>query len=455
MFGKHRWNKCLEVAESEKCPWHGVLFPKSHSARDSGSDAGGPRRHSTGRKRRIKMRLRPMVRRDAATRVASFMLAFEASTPKSDDRSERAPAGQIRSQAGGRTTEEREEPLVNWRRTIRRAANFLLSPIGLELVKKSRAKHVRFFSTPQGVIGSAVQRAVGSSIASKHRITKGEANEVYAVDSTNGQELILRISRLCDSESRFQRERWAMEQCAKLGVPVPHVISIQTIEHENRPLRISIENRLPGVPLDELAEGNLSKQGLAELLRRTGAVLSKVHSVRTNGFGELDKDGNGIYNSIGGMFSRKELDLERLIEVARAVDCDPNLVDRAFSAVHECQSKYRAILPHLIHNDFAPCHVLISGDRISGIIDFEIAQGGDPIREFARWQFFYEDRYPLHYLKEGYENNATFGDDFERRLYFWKLYIGLRNLNWYFYTKNKRFVELCKDRLAKDMAHFN
>jgi len=322
-------------------------------------------------------------------------------------------------------------------------------------LRKSGPTHEKLPSTPQGVIDTVLQRAVGSSIASKERITKGESNEVYAVDTANGQKLIVRISRLDDAEARFRRERWSIEQCAKLGVPVPQVISVEATEHEGKPLRISIENRLPGIPLNELAEGNLSDDDLAELLRRTGAVLSKIHSIRTNGFGMLDDNGNGEYDSIGGMFSQKELNKERLIRAARAVNCDPKIVDRALNVFNDCRTEYSAILPRLIHNDIAPCHVLISGDRVSGIIDFELAQGGDPIREFARWQFFFGGRFPLRHLKEGYENKAILGDDFERRLYVWKLYTGLINLNWYVQKKNKRIVELCKERLAEDIAHFD
>ncbi|MGA2207961.1 MAG: phosphotransferase [Terracidiphilus sp.] len=316
-----------------------------------------------------------------------------------------------------------------------------------------KAKYEKHFHSPQAVIDAVVQRATGSSVARRVQITKGETNEVYAVDLANGQKVIVRTSR--SERSRFRAERWAIEQCARAGVPVPCVIAVETIEHAGRPLNLSIETLLQGTPLDELAKDNLSPETVAALLHRTGAVLARIHSIRTNGFGELDENGSGNYNSIGDMLSQEELSKEHFLNVARAVHIDSGIIERALNALYEYSVRYPAISPRLIHNDFAPCHVLICDGQVSGIVDFEIAQGGDPAREFARWQFFFGDRFALRHLIEGYGNSAGDSKEFQDKLHIWTLYIGLINMDWYSNKRNKQKVDLCRVRLTEEVSYFS
>ena len=310
------------------------------------------------------------------------------------------------------------------------------------------------FSTPQAVIDTVIHRAVGSSTVGIERIMKGVDNEVYAVETAGGDQLVVKISRNEESGSRLGKERWAIEQCAKAEIPVSQIVSLDTIEFEDKPLGILIQTKLPGIPLDEMLKDNRSENNTDELFRKAGSILSRVNSIETNGFGELDRNGNGEYDSIGKMFSPAAFDKAYCIEVAHNVDLEEEIIERALEELYDCQTNYPKVPARLIHNDFAPRHLLIRDTQISGIVDFEDAQGGDPAREFARWEFFFEHRYPLDGLKEGYENSAIFRNDFERRLHLWKLHTGLGQLVYCYRQEFKRGIELCKDRLTKDVARF-
>ena len=318
-----------------------------------------------------------------------------------------------------------------------------------------KAKYEQVFHSPETLIDATIEKAVGSSVAGKVKITKGITNQVSAVTLANGDELIVRISRW--EKSRFGTERWAIEQCAKAGAPVPRVLFVDTIEHQGKPLNISIESKIQGTPLDELAMGSISEDRLAELLRKTGKVLSKIHSISTNGFGDLDEGGNGKYESAGGMFSEKELNEDQFIKVARAVNLDPEIVKQSLALLNGYSVKGPAISPHLIHNDFTPRHVLVIGDEISGILDFELAQGGDPVLDLAKWRYFFEDRFPLRYLIEGYDNSVAFSEEFEKRAHIWKLYIGLIHLNSYadkYRSGIPEWIERCKIQLTEAVGYF-
>jgi aminoglycoside phosphotransferase (APT) family kinase protein len=312
-----------------------------------------------------------------------------------------------------------------------------------------KAKYKKLFHSPDGVLDAAIRSAVGCPVIKKTRITNGESNEVYSADLADGNEVIVRISS--KESSRFEAERWAIEQCAEIGVPVPRVIAVEAIGDKGNPLSVSIENKIPGVTLDEMAEGSLSDSDMAKLLREAGHLLSRINSIATSGFGELDQSGNGKYESVRQMLSQQELNRDHFIKVARSIDLDLHIVEKALSILYEHSENFPSTSPLLIHNDFAPKNVLISGNAVSGILDFECAEGGDPAREFAYWQFFVEERYPLRYLIEGYDNKSVFGEEFESRTRLWRLYTGLTNLDRFARRRYKRGVEHCKRRLAEEI----
>lgn len=312
------------------------------------------------------------------------------------------------------------------------------------------SKHERLFRTPPAIIDEIVRKATGSSPTEKQRIIKGEANEVHAIKTDRSREVIVRINREGDAESRFQRERWAMEQTAKAGVPVPRVLLVESLELEGKSIGISVEERLPGVPLDELAT-HMSDEEFAEILQQAGALLSRVHSVTTEGFGEIDNRGRGEHASISGIFSEENLSERVLLAAAQSASLDANIISRALYILREYQKNYPAVSPHLLHGDFGPKHLLIDSGKVTGIIDFENACGGDPVQEFANWQFFFENRYPVEFLRKGYSDKSVFADDFEPRFSVWRLVIGLSSLRYYAAEGNQSGMNHCKKRIPQDV----
>jgi len=265
------------------------------------------------------------------------------------------------------------------------------------------AKHERLFKTPPSIIDEIVRRATGSSPIEKQRIIKGEANEVHAIKIDRGLEIIVRINRESEAESRFQSERWAIEQAAKVDVPVPRVLLVESLELEGKSVGVSVEERLPGVPLDELAK-HTSEEELAKILQQAGTLLSRIHSVETEGFGEIDGNGRGEHASIASLFLEGNLS-ERVFAAAQSASFDPSILRRALHILHEFQKICPPIPSHMLHGDFGPKHLLIENGKIAGIIDFESACGGDPAQEFANWQFFFENEYSIESLKRDTPTN--------------------------------------------------
>jgi aminoglycoside phosphotransferase (APT) family kinase protein len=315
-------------------------------------------------------------------------------------------------------------------------------------------KHDRLFNTPDEVVGSAVKEATGSSLIQKDRIIKGEAHEVYDIKTESGREVIIRIS--LEKEPKFEKEKWVIEQCAKIGVPVPEIVYLKNIELEDRPLAICIENKIPGKPFNELPElftPDMASE-LSDLMKQSGEILSQINSISIDGFGELDKTGKGEFESISEVLLNDDCNEQEMLRVATNVDLDPNVILQALEILKKGAIEYQPIKSMLVHNDYSPKHILVDQGRITGILDFEIAEGGDPIREFARWEFFYGDSYPLEPFREGYANKAIFAHDFELKLHLWKVYLGIVNLHYYEDEKHPPGIKMTKEKLINDVLWY-
>ncbi len=313
-------------------------------------------------------------------------------------------------------------------------------------------KHERLFNTPDEVSAPLIKKATGSDFVSKERIIKGEANEVYSVTTSSGEEVILRI---CHNDSLgFEDEKWAIEASEKAGVPVPKVLLTENVALADKKICISIESKLPGIPLNELRQ-NLSEEEKKDLGRQAGEILSKINSVKMDGFGRIKKDGKWNYGSIQEVLLRKYLSKDKILAIAKEIDFDTEIIEKAFAILEEGAKKFPVIQPRLIHNDFAPKHLLIENNKIVGVLDFETAEGGDPVREFARWEFFSTNSFPTQYLIDGYADKTLFTDDFENRMHLWMVYLGILHITYYHREKNQSGLTMAKESLARDIQYFS
>ncbi len=289
-------------------------------------------------------------------------------------------------------------------------------------------KHSKF-NTPDEVVVEEVRKAVGSIPQTKKRLILGENSEVYDIKTEDNQDIIIRISR--NDNPKFEAEEWAISKSKEAGVPAPDVLLTDRIEADGDNLAISVQRKLSGVPLSELAR-TLTEEQLRNYVVKAGEILSRIHSVQTTGFGHLDSHGIAPYTSWERyMFSQIE-NAEGYIEAAKKVGYNPSQVEKALEILHNNRSVFQGIGSRLTHGDYGPRHILITSDEITGIIDFENARGGDPVRDFAWWDYFRGEQMPLDWLKEGYSDKKVLDDlSFDKRLSLTKLHLGLSML-WYY-----------------------
>ena len=129
-------------------------------------------------------------------------------------------------------------------------------------------KHSKFAVSPS-VVDGAVKRATGKAIEERKRIVAGEVNEVYDVQTEDGN-LIVRISR--EEENRFIPEKWAIEKSGEAGVPVPEVLLVDEAEDKDKKVWVSVETKLQGEPFDRMTD--LPEASMKQITEQAGEILA-------------------------------------------------------------------------------------------------------------------------------------------------------------------------------------
>lgn len=309
-------------------------------------------------------------------------------------------------------------------------------------------------NTPAAVIAAAVRAATGSEPATTARIVTGEVNEVYDITTQRGQAVIVRLS--AEYGNLLLKERWAIEAARSAGVPVPAVLYTDTLTVEGKPLTISIQRKLAGLSLDNrpARAADEDRRFVKRVVVAAGRVLSTIHSVRTAGFGYLNPNGDGMYQTRSDILCRRLERREPCRDVARRHGFDEGVVERSIEQIGRHVNCVTECGPRLVHGDFGPKHIFVEGERITGIIDWGEAKSDDPVDDFAWWNYFYRAAAPLAWLIEGYEDRSLFDPTFDRRLQIAQLCLGLSCLEYYGGQGYLSGVEFSMRNLAETLATF-
>ena len=307
--------------------------------------------------------------------------------------------------------------------------------------------------TPEEIIRSIVKEGTGKAFVSKRKIMAGEVNEVYEVYLSDGTSVILRISP--KSSNDFQKEQWAINECKKIGVPVPNIILIKNQMIDSKEHGFCLMEKVEG---DTLERGKLNFDDLTfeekkNYIHQAGEILSKIHSIATTGWGWIIKD-KGEYKSSRGLFENWISKKESYETIAREENIEAGVIKKANRLVEIFEQRYKSKSPCLNHADFAHKHFMVKGGKIVAILDWGSARSDLPIYDFASWDFWFGEFIPTQWLKEEYTDKKLFENDFEDFLHFIRITKGLENLDWYHKQKYSEMIEKIKEKLIKDVGYF-
>ena len=305
------------------------------------------------------------------------------------------------------------------------------------------------FQTPEKLIEAMVKKATGSELVQRKRIIAGEVNEVYGVTTKDERDVVVRISR--QGKNNFETEEKVIRLVRMAGVPAPKVLLIEQAPSESENLTFCIEEKIEGEPLLSLMD-SMDKSTLKSIASEAGEVLSKINGISVDNFGPLD--GSRFFKTWGDYIFNIEKRRGGITAAGKLVGLRTSLINKAFELLRKNEEMFQIKDAHLLHGDFGPKHLLIMDNHITGILDFEGAKGGDPVRDLAWLNFFYSDSFSIDWLKVGYENKDIFNKDFDLKMKLYRLHLGLDLLEYYGSEKNESGMIHTKERFTKELGNF-
>jgi len=305
------------------------------------------------------------------------------------------------------------------------------------------------FQTPEELIEAVVKKATGSEPTLINRIIAGEVNEVYGVTTQDNKDVIVRISR--QAKNNFETEEKVIRLARMAGVPAPKVLLIEEASSGPQNLTFCVEGKIEGEPLLSLM-GSMDKSAFKSIASEAGEILSKIHGIVVDKYGP--QDGSRFFETWGDYIFNIEKRRLGITTAANLMGIESGLISESFKLLWENKEMFQINKAHLLHGDFSPKHILIADGHVTGILDFEDAKGGDPVRDLARLNFFYGDSFPIEWLKAGYQNKDIFDKNFDLKMKLYRLHLGLDLLGYYESEKNRAGLIHTKERFIKELENF-
>jgi aminoglycoside phosphotransferase (APT) family kinase protein len=193
------------------------------------------------------------------------------------------------------------------------------------------------------------------------------SSTVRLITLNSGERLILKIPF---TQHKLHRELRALQELHQ-DLPVPTVVDAWVPEDDG-----------PGAMLLSHLPGQAVREPVSpELTRAMGALLANLHSHRLHHFGEVFEP---PVEPAMGWWQIMHLRFLDWLQWCTGV-LSEDIIGRT-------RETYQALLENLpepdgpcwIHADFRPGNILVEGDRITGLIDFESARGGSAGFDFTK-----------------------------------------------------------------------
>lgn len=271
------------------------------------------------------------------------------------------------------------------------------------------AHHSRW-RTPDDTL-TRIVRSAGVTPLAFDRIVVGQANEVYAVPTEEGQDLILRLAHRPDP--KVFTEAAVIEVVRGRGIPAPEVLAVGLLDDDGSATAFILQRRLPGVMLRTVAEAE--PLTAARLLEPLGELVAAIHEIHVEGFGSLTPELTGTHAGYGAWFIDMFKD-SQLPETLAAVADDQDarrLVRLAFEQMEAARHMLDNLTCRLAHGDLSPDNVLVEAGQVTGVVDWEAVKGAPQANDFAWWTTVSAtEALSVEPLLRGYQRVLALDEDF-------------------------------------------
>lgn len=256
---------------------------------------------------------------------------------------------------------------------------------------------------------------------------RADGNHIAFTFTRSGRKYFFRADDGAGDDDYMLAESALMRLAAQGGVPVPEVFHTD-VSRSASPFRFQLMECRPEPCLD-----TYHKQGVLDLAAvgtQLGACLRSLHAIRIDGFGFIDTqllartgELRGLDLTYAGYF-HKRLD-DHLDYLEQHALLSGGAVEEVRRLFERHASRLRRSQAVLTHRDMALWNVLGEPGRITAIIDWDDAVGGDPADDIGILRCFYDDDFMGPVLR-GYWGAEKPDYDFECRVW---LHL-LRNMLW-------------------------
>ncbi|CAM3564975.1 aminoglycoside phosphotransferase family protein [Paenibacillus lupini] len=268
------------------------------------------------------------------------------------------------------------------------------------------------------------------SVSNIDDVPESFSSDVYKLTLTNGENVFIKIPF---NKDKLIRE-FQMLETLKDIIPVPKVFDIwYGDESTNGALLLSA---IQGTPCTGDIDEKLSFQ--------IGVYHAMLHEVKTPGYGCHVTDGYKLLDQNNWRLHIKS-NFEKWKEPCKEI-LDSKLYDRCILHFDEVLSTLPdPDGPCIVHMDFRPGNIMVDGNEVTGIIDFESARGGSSEIDFTKVNRYIWDVNPrtkIPYIK-GYQSIRPMMA-LERVLPFYNIYDAFSAVVWCKnrgIEKNQAFLE--------------
>jgi aminoglycoside phosphotransferase (APT) family kinase protein len=215
---------------------------------------------------------------------------------------------------------------------------------------------------------SAARSVSGGDVLSVVPLAGGEIHTVVRV-TTTVDDLVVRLERSepPDWHPTQDGEIAAMRLAEQAGVRTPTVVTADP--------GLLIYRHVNGRPL-----ADADSEAAGKLARQAGREFGRLHSIHGNGLGPVQADGSNPGWPPDTFIQSVPTEAASLRALPDRLDLE--LVDAGVELIDQLRPTMRS---RLVHGDASPTNVIIHGNAIAAIIDFEAAWFADPAIDMAWW----------------------------------------------------------------------
>jgi aminoglycoside phosphotransferase (APT) family kinase protein len=223
-------------------------------------------------------------------------------------------------------------------------------------------------------VDEAVAAAGAGRVLARERPGTGRRNDVWLVESSGAGAVVVRF--LADG-GRREMEVALLARAGAAGVPVAEVLWTTAA-----PRPVIVQRRLPGRLLVDVEVSDGLCRSVAETLR-------VIHGIPLEGgFGNLGPDLRGEDARLSTWFTGRVEEEAAATTRSTMPSDDRAMVDDVVGLFVASETLLDSLPAGLVHGDLQPSNLLVEGDRVSGVLDWEAAKAGPPALDFGWWDWF-------------------------------------------------------------------